>query len=67
MHPGPWRRQRDLREFFSSLLMTSYRKNFRRFFVSQNKALYDKMGLKSIFQGGEKHSLTGHSFVAQAN
>ena len=24
-------------------------------------------GVKSIFQGGEKHSLTGHSFVAQAN
>jgi glyceraldehyde-3-phosphate dehydrogenase (NAD(P)) len=23
--------------------------------------------VKSIFQGGEKHSLTGHSFVAQAN
>lgn len=35
--------------------------------AAQNKALYDKMGLKSVFQGGEKHSLTGHSFVAQAN
>jgi len=28
---------------------------------------YKKAGVKSIFQGGEKHSLTGHSFVAQAN
>ena len=28
---------------------------------------YKSAGVKSIFQGGEKHSLTGHSFVAQAN
>ncbi len=28
---------------------------------------YRVAGVKSIFQGGEKHSLTGHSFVAQAN
>jgi glyceraldehyde-3-phosphate dehydrogenase (NAD(P)) len=28
---------------------------------------YKKAGVKSIFQGGEKHSLTRHSFVAQAN
>ena len=28
---------------------------------------YKKAGVKSIFQGGEKHSLTGHSFIAQAN
>lgn len=28
---------------------------------------YKGVGVKSIFQGGEKHSLTGHSFVAQAN
>ena len=28
---------------------------------------YKAAGVKSIFQGGEKHSLTGHSFVAQAN
>ncbi len=28
---------------------------------------YKNAGVKSIFQGGEKHSLTGHSFVAQAN
>ena len=29
--------------------------------------VYRAAGVKSIFQGGEKHSLTGHSFVAQAN
>lgn len=28
---------------------------------------YRQTGVKCIFQGGEKHSLTGHSFVAQAN
>jgi len=28
---------------------------------------YRAAGIKAIFQGGEKHSLTGHSFVAQAN
>ena len=28
---------------------------------------YKAAGVKSIFQGGEKHTLTGHSFVAQAN
>lgn len=28
---------------------------------------YRAARVKSIFQGGEKHSLTGHSFVAQAN
>jgi glyceraldehyde-3-phosphate dehydrogenase (NAD(P)+) (phosphorylating) len=32
-----------------------------------NKAAYDSANLKSIFQGGESHALTGHSFVAQAN
>lgn len=32
-----------------------------------NKALYERVGVKSIFQGGEAHALTGHSFVAQAN
>ena len=32
-----------------------------------NAEMYKKAGVKSIFQGGEKHSLTGHSFVAQAN
>jgi glyceraldehyde-3-phosphate dehydrogenase (NAD(P)) len=34
---------------------------------AQNYARYLEAGVKSIFQGGEKHSLTGHSFVAQAN
>src|SRR5207247_10397231 len=33
----------------------------------KNKVLYDKVGVKSIFQGGEKHDLTGSSFVAQCN
>ncbi len=32
-----------------------------------NKALYDRAGVKVIYQGGESHALTGHSFVAQAN
>jgi len=35
--------------------------------ASANFEKYKAAGLKSIFQGGEKHSLTGHSFVAQAN
>jgi len=34
---------------------------------AKNKALYDKAGVKSIFQGGEKHELIGSSFVAQCN
>jgi glyceraldehyde-3-phosphate dehydrogenase (NAD(P)) len=34
---------------------------------AKNLEYYRKMGVKAIFQGGEKHSLTGHSFVAQAN
>lgn len=34
---------------------------------AKNKALYDKAGIKSIFQGGEKHDLTGSSFVAECN
>jgi len=34
---------------------------------AKNKALYDKHGVKSIFQGGESHELTGLSFVAQCN
>jgi len=34
---------------------------------AKNLELYRKAGVKSIYQGGEKHSLTGHSFVAQAN
>ncbi len=35
--------------------------------ASANLDKYRAAGVKSIFQGGEKHSLTGHSFVAQAN
>ncbi len=32
-----------------------------------NLVKYRAARVQSIFQGGEKHSLTGHSFVAQAN
>jgi len=35
--------------------------------ASANLERYKAAGVKSIFQGGEKHNLTGHSFVAQAN
>ncbi len=35
--------------------------------AASNLEKYRAAGVKSIFQGGEKHSLTGHSFVAQAN
>lgn len=35
--------------------------------AAMNLEKYRAAGVKSIFQGGEKHSLTGHSFVAQAN
>ena len=35
--------------------------------AAANFEKYKAAELKSIFQGGEKHSLTGHSFVAQAN
>lgn len=35
--------------------------------ASINLEKYRNRGIKSIFQGGEKHSLTNHSFVAQAN
>lgn len=35
--------------------------------AAANYEKYQAAGVKSIFQGGEKHSLTGHSFVAQAN
>ncbi len=34
---------------------------------AKNLEKYRAVGVKAIFQGGEKHSLTGHSFVAQAN
>lgn len=33
----------------------------------ENKAKYDEAKVKSIFQGGESHDLTGLSFVAQVN
>ncbi len=34
---------------------------------AKNFEVYQSAGVKAIFQGGEKHDLTGHSFVAQAN
>jgi glyceraldehyde-3-phosphate dehydrogenase (NAD(P)) len=34
---------------------------------AQNLERYRAAGVKAIFQGGEKHSLIGHSFVASAN
>jgi glyceraldehyde-3-phosphate dehydrogenase (NAD(P)) len=35
--------------------------------AAANLEKYRAAKVRSIFQGGEKHSLTGHSFVAQAN
>lgn len=35
--------------------------------AAKNLSRYQSAGVKSVFQGGEKHALTGHSFVAQAN
>ncbi len=35
--------------------------------ASRNLDLYRAAGVKAVFQGGEPHELTGHSFVAQAN
>lgn len=32
-----------------------------------NKLLYERAGVRAIFQGGEKHDLAGLSFVAQVN
>ncbi len=34
---------------------------------ARNLARYREVGIKAVYQGGEKHSLTQHSFVAQAN
>lgn len=34
---------------------------------ARNLERYHHAGVKAIFQGGESHRLTGHSFVAQAN
>ena len=37
-------------------------------FGAKNKeALYEKYGVKAIFEGGEKHEIAGLSFVAQCN
>ena len=35
--------------------------------AAENKARYEEANVKAIFQGGETHALTGHSFVAHAN
>ncbi len=35
--------------------------------AAKNLAGYQAAGVKAIVQGGEAHSVTGHSFVAQAN
>lgn len=35
--------------------------------AAKNKAIYQQAGVKATFQGGEKHELTGYSFVAQVN
>jgi glyceraldehyde-3-phosphate dehydrogenase (NAD(P)) len=34
---------------------------------SQNKKMYESLGKKAIFQGGEDHEVAGTSFVAQCN
>lgn len=34
---------------------------------AQNRARYEAAGVKSIWQGGEKHEVAGYSFVAQVN
>ena len=34
---------------------------------AENAVLYRKHGVKFILQGGEKHEVTGHSFVADSN
>ncbi|WP_309604372.1 type II glyceraldehyde-3-phosphate dehydrogenase [Phenylobacterium sp.] len=35
--------------------------------AAENVPIYRARGLKFILQGGEKHAVTGHSFVAEAN
>lgn len=35
--------------------------------AAENVPIYRERGLKFIVQGGEKHTVTGHSFVAEAN
>lgn len=34
---------------------------------ASNRPRYEKAGIRAIFQGGSKHELAGHSFVASAN
>jgi glyceraldehyde-3-phosphate dehydrogenase (NAD(P)) len=34
---------------------------------ARNLERYRQAGVKAVYQGGERHDLTGHSFVAQAN
>ncbi len=34
---------------------------------SQNKQMYESLGRRAIFQGGEEHDVAGTSFVAQCN
>jgi glyceraldehyde-3-phosphate dehydrogenase (NAD(P)) len=35
--------------------------------AAKNVEIYRRRGIKFIVEGGEKHSVTGHSFVAEAN
>lgn len=35
--------------------------------AAANRPLYEKAGIKAIYQGGEKHEVAGYSFVAQVN
>ncbi len=35
--------------------------------AAANRPIYEKGGIKAIYQGGEKHEVAGYSFVAQAN
>ena len=35
--------------------------------AARNVEIYKRRGVKFIVEGGEKHSVTGHSFVAEAN
>ncbi|KJS01498.1 MAG: glyceraldehyde-3-phosphate dehydrogenase [Desulfobulbaceae bacterium BRH_c16a] len=35
--------------------------------AEKNRTLYEKTGVKAIYEGGEKHEVAGYSFVAQAN
>lgn len=34
---------------------------------ARNLPLYNEVGIRAVFQGGAKHELAGHSFVASAN